>query len=272
MRALSLSCVVLAAVLGRSAAAQDVPLFTSDFPPEEFKARRAAIMDAIGTDAIALVQGAGLGEAYARFRQSNEFYYLCGVETPNAYLLIDGGNRRTTLYLPHRNERREASEGKVLSAEDAEQVVKLTGVDAVAGLDLLGEQAVMEQAAAQMDRILADTPFSSPAHAEAAKAFVAAYHESAKRGGLGHWVGMSTHDVGQDAVLRPGMVFTIEPQLRVPEEKGYFRLEDLIVIGETKAEVVSEWLPTDIDAIEKVMREPGLLQSYPRDASDPAWP
>jgi Xaa-Pro aminopeptidase len=478
----SLIVLFVALVAGSFAFAQDAPLFTSDFPPEELAARRAKVMDAVGKDAVALIQGAGLGEGYTRFRQSNEFYYLCGVETPNAYLLIDGASRRTTLYLPHRNERRERSEGKVLSAEDAELAVKLTGVDAVAGLDLLGEQlaryggsgamralhtplapaeglsvsrsgplqaigqaaadpfdgrpsregslvrslrerfpwleiknltpaldaarlvkspreialikratrlaclaileamrstepglyeheldgvsrfvfyrhgaqgeayyslvasgenawyphyaagkrrmregemllmdhapdfgyymsdvtrmwpvngrfspeqrelygfylatyrailaairpgatkqAVMEQAASEMDRILAASRFSKPSHAQAAKAFVEAYRESAKRGGLGHWVGMSTHDVGQDTVLRPGMVFTIEPQLRVPEEKGYWRLEDLIVIGETRAEVVSEWLPMEIEAIEKVMREPGILQRYPRDAGD----
>ena len=89
------------------------------------------------------------------------------------------------------------------------------------------------------------------------------YRESAKRGGLGHQVGMSTHDVGQSDTLRPGMVFTIEPQFRVPEEKLYCRLEDLIVIGETKAEVVSEWLPTDMDAVEKAMQEPGHPPALP---------
>jgi Xaa-Pro aminopeptidase len=71
--------------------------------------------------------------------------------------------------------------------------------------------------------------------------------------------------VGQDDTLRPGMVFTIEPQFRVPEERLYFRLEDLIVIGETGAEVVSEWLPLDVEAVEMAMREPGLLQRYPPD-------
>ena len=96
-------------------------------------------IDAIGANAIAIVQGAPGVDGFKVFRQSNEFYYLCGVETPNAYLLIDGQSRRSTLYLPHRNERRERSDGKVLSAEDAELVVKLSGVDAVAGLDLLGE-------------------------------------------------------------------------------------------------------------------------------------
>ncbi|HKZ31662.1 MAG TPA: Xaa-Pro peptidase family protein [Vicinamibacteria bacterium] len=487
MRARAVSFVVLLGIaFGSGATGQDAPLFTTDFPPEEFAARRAKVMDAIGQDGIALVQGAGLQEGYSRFRQSNEFYYLCGVETPNAYLLLDGASRRTTLYLPHRNVRREGSDGKLLSADDAELAAKLTGVDAVAGLDLLPEhlarygssgqtralftpllpaeglsvsrwgplqavgqaaadpfdgrpsregafarslrerfpwlevknltptldaarlikspreialikratrlaclaileamrstepglveheldgvsrfvfyrhgaqgeayyslvasgenawyphyaarkrrmrdgemllmdhapdfgyymsditrmwpvngrfspeqrelygfylatyrailkairpgatkQTVMEEAAAEMDRILAATRFSKPAYAQAAKAFVEAYRESAKRGGLGHWVGMSTHDVGQDTLLRPGMVFTIEPQFRVPEEKGYWRLEDLIVIGQTKAEVVSEWLPMEMDAIETVMREPGILQRYPRDAGDPGRP
>ena len=106
------------------------------------------------------------------------------------------------------------------------------------------KQAVMEEAAAEMDRLVAATRFSKPIYEKAAKEFVKSYRESAKRGSLGHQVGMSTHDVGQSDTLRPGMVFTIEPQFRVPEEKLYFRLEDLIVIGEAKAEVVSGWLAT----------------------------
>ena len=43
-------------------------------------------------------------------------------------------------------------------------------------------------------------------------------------------------------------------------------------MGQTKAEVVSEWLPMEMDAIETVMREPGILQRYPRDAGDPGRP
>ncbi|MEK6756250.1 MAG: aminopeptidase P N-terminal domain-containing protein, partial [Bacteroidota bacterium] len=82
-------------------------LFTKDFPPEEFAQRRVKVYDAIGIGAIALVQGAPSPSGYVRFRQSNEFYYLCGVETPHAYLLVDGSQRRSTLYLPHRNEGRE---------------------------------------------------------------------------------------------------------------------------------------------------------------------
>jgi len=119
--------------------AQEAPLFTSDFPPEEFAARRAAVYQAIGETGLAVVQGLPSPAGYVRFRQSNEFYYLCGVEVPHAYLLLDGAQRRTTLYLPHRNEGRERAEGKLLSAEDVDLVRKLSGVDAVFATDLLAE-------------------------------------------------------------------------------------------------------------------------------------
>ena len=103
---------------GHSAYGQDVPLFTEDFPPEEFRARRERVYDALGANALALIQGAPSPSGYARFRQSNSFYYLSGVESPHAYLLLDSAERETRLYLPHRNPGRERSEGKLLSAED----------------------------------------------------------------------------------------------------------------------------------------------------------
>ena len=121
-------------------AQEGFPLFTTDFPPEEFAARRAKVYEAIGTDAFAVVQGAPSPPSYTRFRQSNELYYLCGVEVPHAYLLLDGRAKKATLFLPNRNEGREKGEGKVLSAEDADEVKKLSGVDAVASTDVLAEQ------------------------------------------------------------------------------------------------------------------------------------
>jgi Xaa-Pro aminopeptidase len=90
---------------------EGVPLFTKDFTPEEFAKHRSAVYDAIGVNALAVVQGAPSPVGSVRFRQSNEFYYLCGIEAPHAYLLLDGEQRRASLYRPHRNEGRERSEG-----------------------------------------------------------------------------------------------------------------------------------------------------------------
>jgi len=64
------------------------------------------------------------------------------------------------------------------------------------------------------------------------------------------------------------MVFTIEPALRVPEEQIYIRLEDMILITDTKAEILSDFVPWDIIGIEKLMAEEGMLQRYPRDGSN----
>ena len=122
-----------------SLAQEGFSLFTKDFPPEEFAARRAGIYDAIGTSAIAVLQGAPGPAGYVRFRQSNEFYYLSGIEIPYSYLLLDGSQRRATLYLPHRNEGRERAEGKTLTPEEATLVKELSGIDAVYGVDILPE-------------------------------------------------------------------------------------------------------------------------------------
>src|SRR4030095_1557898 len=132
--------------------------FRQDFPREEFAARRAKVFDAIGNSSIALVQGAPSPPGYTRFRQSNEFYYLCGIEVPHAYLLIDGATKRTLLYLPHRNPGRERGEGKLLSAEDADEVKKLSGVDDVFGTDLLGEHLARYARGGFIRTIM--TPFS----------------------------------------------------------------------------------------------------------------
>jgi len=120
--------------------AQDRPPFQDDFPATEFVQRRAKVMDAIGAEAIAIVQGAPGVDGFKVFRQSNEFYYLTGLETPHAYLVMDGRSRRTTLYLTPRSAALERSTGSMWSAEDASEVMRLTGVDAVAPVDLLSRQ------------------------------------------------------------------------------------------------------------------------------------
>jgi len=55
----------------------------------------------------------------------------------------------------------------------------------------------------------------------------------------------------------------VEPQFRVPEDRIYIRLEDVILVTEDGAENLSEFVPLEMDAIEALMAEPGLLELYP---------
>ena len=113
--------------------------FQTDFTVEEFQQRRASIYDAIGEN-ITIIQGAEDVEGFLIFRQSNTFYYLTGLEVPSAYLLLDGIKRESTIYLPHRDPRRERSEGKKLSAEVAELLQELTGVSKVRPIEKMGTE------------------------------------------------------------------------------------------------------------------------------------
>jgi Xaa-Pro aminopeptidase len=462
--------VLVLVALARPAAAQH---YQSDFPPEEFKARWAKVFDAIGDEAVAVVQGAGLATGYGLPRQNNSFYYLSGIETPHAYLRLDGRARKATLYLPPRNERLERAEGRVLSAEDADTVKKLTGVDDVrpttamnerwpgdetggfaiiyaefapaegyaesrgeliqaqaanaadpwdgrtpresrfrehlmlrhprselrnltpildrlravkspreialirrasqlAGLGVMeamrstepgvyeyqldaaarylfivngarldayrpitasgteninnmhyyrsakrledGDlvlmdyapdyryyvsdigrvwpvsgkylpwqrellqfvleyhkavmsrlrpgvtpQQILAEAKTAMDPVFARTTFSKPIYEQAARRLV-----ETSGGALSHMVGMAVHDVGSYRQgLQPGHVFSIDPQLRVPEENLYLRYEDTIVITETGYENFTHFLPMELDEMEALVREKGIVQKLP---------
>ena len=50
------------------------PYHQTDFPPEEFKARWEVIFNKIGTQAVAVVQGAPRTNGFIFPRQTNEFY------------------------------------------------------------------------------------------------------------------------------------------------------------------------------------------------------
>jgi len=442
-------------------------LFQTDFAPGEFAARRRRVLEAIGPEALALLQGAGPVRGFEVFQQTNELYYLCGVEVPQAYLMLDGRDGTTTLYLPHADAAHARSEGSVLTADDADLAIKLTGVDSVRGpqelspalaeasvlyvphapaegrqgsrdvllaakrkvagdpwdgrasreahlLQLLADRcpraevrdlspvldelrllksarevewlrraarlsglAVMEAmrstrpgvfeyqlgAVAQYvflghgargegyraiiagggntwfphyfrndaalqdgDLVLMDCapdygyytsdigrmwPVNgtySPLQREL-YGFVVAYHQAllarirpavtaaqvmqetaaamqpviegwafsqpiygqaARRmleftGHLSHPVGMAVHDVGNYHAreLAPGMVFTVDPQMWVPEEQRYIRCEDTVVVAEEGIENLTGFVPLELNAVEALMREEGLLQKVP---------
>jgi len=122
-------------LIGSTANAQHE--YQTDFAAADFQKRREAVYDAIGPN-IAIIQGAEDVQGFIVFRQSNTFYYLSGLETPAAYMLLNGKERTTTLYLPHRNEERERVAGPTISAEDEDLVKEITGAESVQPIEKLG--------------------------------------------------------------------------------------------------------------------------------------
>src|SRR5262249_2305578 len=120
-------------------------------------------------------------------------------------------------------------------------------------------QDVKAEAGRKMNEIIAAFPFTDPKIKQAAVNMAAAY-QSPRPGGLGHAVGMEVHDVGgaDGTVLEPGRVFAIEPQFRIEDEHLGLRLEDMLLITESGYENLSAFVPIEIPAIEKLMKEPGL--------------
>jgi Xaa-Pro aminopeptidase len=72
--------------------------------------------------------------------------------------------------------------------------------------------------------------------------------------GLSHHVGLDVHDASDTAApLKGGMVITIEPGVYIPEENIGIRIEDVVLVTETGARVLSAALPTAPDDIERAL-------------------
>jgi Xaa-Pro aminopeptidase len=74
--------------------------------------------------------------------------------------------------------------------------------------------------------------------------------------GLGHMVGIAVHDPADyPAVLKPGMVFTIEPGVYIPEEKIGIRIECVFLVGPDGklVDLVAD-LPHTAEAVEAAMQ------------------
>jgi Xaa-Pro aminopeptidase len=73
--------------------------------------------------------------------------------------------------------------------------------------------------------------------------------------GLGHYLGLNVHDPGDYKVpLSPGMAFTIEPGIYIPEENIGVRIEDDFLVGQDgKLIKLSAALPSKPEEVEKAM-------------------
>ena len=73
--------------------------------------------------------------------------------------------------------------------------------------------------------------------------------------GLGHYVGLEVHDTGSYEVpLGPGMVFTLEPGIYIPEEKLGVRIEDILYVDKDgKLINLTAALPHTAEEVEREM-------------------
>ncbi len=81
---------------------------------------------------------------------------------------------------------------------------------------------------------------------------------------VGHFVGISVHDVGgisgawADKPFVPGVVFNVEPLLSLDEKKLHLRLEDTIVITENGAENLTAAVPAEVDPLYTLIKQRGV--------------
>jgi Xaa-Pro aminopeptidase len=76
---------------------------------------------------------------------------------------------------------------------------------------------------------------------------------------------MAVHDVGsyRNGPLEPGQAFSIDPQLRVREESLDLRFEDTIMVTETGVENFTDFIPMELDEMERLVQEKGVVQGVP---------
>jgi Xaa-Pro aminopeptidase len=116
---------------------------------------------------------------------------------------------------------------------------------------------ICREAEQRLMPIVERTRWARPSFADAARTLL----QSEKQ--FTHTVGMAVHDGGQykDQPLRPGLVFALDPQLWVHDEQLYIRVEDTVVVTERGVENLTRDCPQYPQEIERLMTEPGLLQS-----------
>lgn len=125
----SLRCLLVTAFVVLALAAP--ALAQQPFNKSEFAARRAKLFEKI-PDGLAVIF-ASKGQHYpVKFRQSPDFYYLTGIEEPNAVLVLVGANKSAFLFVPRRSEQEIRADGPgIWQMEKREEFYGLTRVQPV---------------------------------------------------------------------------------------------------------------------------------------------
>jgi Xaa-Pro aminopeptidase len=124
---------------------------------------------------------------------------------------------------------------------------------------------ILAEAAARLRPVVESTAWSKPIYQAGALQLL-----DSKRP-LSHGVGMSVHEATEWASrpIEVGLVFAVDPELLVPEENLYIRVEDTVVVTPTGIENLTAFCPRDMDDVERLMAEPGLVQTHPATAINP---
>ena len=82
--------------------------------------------------------------------------------------------------------------------------------------------------------------------------------------GSGHYIGLYTHDVGNDdAPLEENMMFTLEPGLYFDELQLGIRIEDTLLVTRDGCEVLTAFIPKTVEEIEAFMQANGKACAMP---------
>ena len=87
--------------------------------------RRAALAEAVG-EGVLVFRGMPNTRTYRRFHQDKTFWWLTGIETPNAAIVMDTRTKEEVLFLPKQNLGLERWEGEMWDAGD-EWVSEVSG-------------------------------------------------------------------------------------------------------------------------------------------------
>lgn len=256
LRTLVAVLALLIAVL--PAAAQ---YYQSDFPPEEFKDRWQKMFDRIGNNAVAVLQGMPNTDGFIFPRQYNSFYYLSGIETIYAEFSPPEGA--------------EQSRGEFVSAETARATDYWDG-------GVSRQRRFVELLRVQNPRteIRDLNPILDELRSIKSPREIALIKRASQIAGLGLMGAMRSTEPGVTEYQLDGaaryvflianyrgplkpQVFSVDPQLRVPEENLYLRYEDTVVITETGVENFTGFLHSELAEIEKLVQEKGVVQKTP---------
>ena len=81
---------------------------------------------------------------------------------------------------------------------------------------------------------------------------------------IGHFVGISVHDVGgisgawAEKPFQVGVVFNVEPILQFPERKIHLRLEDTIVLTDKGPENLTAAVPAELEPLYALIKQRGI--------------